>query len=437
MTINNKQTYKTRIPENSNFKRCWWPHPLFSDILQVEYSEDPDIVFLSAPGSHSIGKVNCKTGEILWIVPSIEANGISYHPRAKKVIAADRVNNQLIEYDSETGKAIRSFDKTELGPMGKVWGVHYIANYATSSSFDIYGWRNSSYKFCEDPDLVAIADTTYHIAGVLKLSSGRFKYYFGEYGVAGDDNKHLHSPRDISLWANYGAWIADYSNHRLVHLDLTKNPPEINYKFIFPSPSCVRYTFDSPNADCFSASAVISTEDFYQPLTLILSDFNGTGLEHYTSLIGSMPIASNIVTFNPHNPLLISVNQWSSVFEVAWDKSSEQFRHLRRFSKHYLTHQLIAKSKEWVSPPVIGLLNEKMRIKIYSSKAMDAFIESPEPKFRLLAVPPDFQWKTVEPIRCREDQITCFLMEAPLDVYRIKIKPQSEDTLCSVYVEGY
>jgi len=431
MMSSNKQNYPTRVPLNSGFKRCWWPHPLFNDIFQLEYTEDPDVVFLSAPGSHSVGKIHCKTGEVFWIA-SVEANGISYHPRARRLIAADRVNNRLIEFDADTGKEVRTIDRTNLGSMGHVWGVHYLTNYAFSSEFSIY-----QHRFYDDPDLVAIADAKNHIAGVLRLSTSSFEYSFGEYGVRGSDGNHLDYPRDLSLFAGSCAWVADCGNHRLVHYDLTQKPPRVNYLWLFPSPSSIRYTFNSPNADCMSGNAVVTTEDFYQPLTLILSDFLSTGLEHYTSLIGLIPIATNVAVFNPRDPLLVAVNQWNSVFEIAWDQSAEQFRHLRRFSKHYLANKRIVRSGEWSSPPIVGLINDRMRIKIYSSEAIEASIETPEPKFRLLVVPPDFRWKTEETISCRGDRVTSFLMEAPLDVYRIRIGPTDEDTTCSVYVEGY
>jgi len=415
---------------SSCFNRCWWANEIFGDIFQIEYSEDPDIIFISGRGTKQVGKVNSRTNKVIWTYP-VRASGISYHPGIKRLICAADEEEKLIELDSETGRLIREIKETNLGPIGKVWDICYCSNDSMPKPFSVY---DTHYR--DDPDLVAFADWKNHVAGILRLSKTTFEFCFGEYGKKGDDLRHLNCPRDVAVHGSYPlVWISDWENDRLLYVDTTNNT--VKYIWLCPSPSSVRYMLNSPASTCTAVNAVVSTEFRYQPLTLVLSDFQGEGLRDYTSLIGSIPIATNVATFNPHNPQLISLNQWNSVFEINWVESSNTLRYLRRFSKHCVTNCILADHGEWTSRPIVGLINDRMQIKIYASGNLKAYIESPEPKYRLLAVPPDFKWKTVDMFNCQKRKFSNYVADPPLDVFRVKVRNLGKECSFSLYLEGY
>ena len=78
--------------------------------------------------------------------------------------------------------------------------------------------------------------------------------------------------------------------------------PEATHQWIFPRPTSVSFTYTTPGSGFISANAAVSSEGDYQPLTLVLSDFDEIGISVYTSLLGWVPIASNLLMFNPWAP---------------------------------------------------------------------------------------------------------------------------------------
>ncbi len=288
----------------------------------------------------------------------------------------------------------------------------------------------------DHPNLVLVADREHHVAGLLHLDSGRFHWHFGEYNVPGSDLRHLSAPRDVAWTMPGGAWIADYANHRLLGLSQVAEEPEVTQQWLFPRPTSVSFTYTTPGSSIISANAAVSSEGDYQPLTLVLSDFDEVGLPVYTSLLGWVPIASNQVTFNPWDPGLLQVNQWNSAFEVKWLETAHAWRHMARFAKPYARQQALPTGGEWSSEPIVGLINERMLVKIYADTALHLTLEVPEPALRLLAVPADFRWVPAGELSIPAGAMTLYPLEFPPAVFRLTVHNAAENAQFSLYVEG-
>lgn len=413
-------------------RRAFWPTQDFSDISNFAYTEDPDIVILNGPGTPMVGKLNCRTQKFLWMKPIQFLSSVTYHPKTRRVLGYANPQHALIELDADTGEVVSELKATELGPIGRCQNVRYALSCNIHGAFRVYRTPVE-----EDPDLVLLADGEKHVAGMMRLSTGKFVWRFGEYGVAGSDLCHLHEPRDVAWTMAGGAWIADYQNHRLLNVSNLKKKPGVTHQWIFPRPTSVSFTYNTAGSGFFSANAAVATEGRYQPLTLVLSDFDEVGLDLFTSLLGWAPIASNLTAFNPWNPLLLQVNQWNSAFEIEWMKTPQAWKHMTRFAKPYALRQNIPVGNRWYSEPVVGLINDRMLVKILSTTDVRATIEVPSPALRLLGTPAEFQWTPVTDIPVGGGRITAHCMDFPPAVFRIAVVPEKTDVQLDVHVEGY
>lgn len=409
-------------------RKAFWPTAEFSDICNFSYTEDPDVVIINGPGTPQVGKLNCNTQKFAWKAP-FKFWTTSYNPRTRRVLGYDIRQGILVELDADNGRVVRSVSSTNLGKLGTCASVRYLSPYSIAKSFKVYDASLS-----DDPDLVVVADTENHVAGIISLKASEFVWSFGEYGVAGSDNKHLNCPRDICTTIGNDFWIADSRNHRL--LDVTRTTSNVANHWIFPRPMSVGFSFNTANSHFFSANGAVSTESFYQPLTLVLSDFDKIGLDRYTSIIGWVPIATNRVEFNPLDPSLLQVNQWNSAFEVDYMKAPTDLKFMTRFSKPYATNQKVAQGQSIVSEPVVGLVNDKMLAKIFVSHNATAIIEVPEPALRLLAVPADYSWVPMMESSLKAKMMNQIPFTHVPSVFRIKVLASGGDLQASIYVEG-
>lgn len=419
------------LDETGVVRRAFWPTANFSDISNFAYTEDPDVVILNGPGTPNVGAFRCSTQQFLWIKPLKIMSGVTYNPHTRRVFGYAEPQRALVELDVDTGEVVRELSRTELGPIGRCTNVRYATSGEMHMPFKVY---NTSIE--DDPELVMIADSENHIAGMLRLSTGRFVWRFGEYGVRGSDLRHLSAPRDVTWTLAGGAWIADYENHRLLGLANILGTPEVTHQWIFPRPTSVGFTYNSPAGGFFSANAAVASEGCYQPLTLVLSDFDEVGVHDYTSLLGWVPIASNLAVFNPWDPTLLQVNQWNSAFEVEWMKTPQAWRHMTRFAKHYTQQQSVSAGESWSSEPVVGLLNDRMLLRVFTTAPARLRIEVPEPMLRLLATPANFHWAPAVEVDVPAGRMLLHAIDPPPSVFRASIEATCGDMAVSVYVEG-
>jgi hypothetical protein len=379
-----------------------------------------------------VGKFNCVTEKFQWRKPLAFLSSATYHPRTRRVLGYANAQRALVELDADTGEIVRALQNTELGPIGRCQNVRYAASCDIQGSFRVYRTPIE-----DDPDLVLIADGENHVAGMLRMSTGKFVWRFGEYGKPGSDLRHLNEPRDVVWTLGGGAWIADYQNHRLLNVSNLKEEPRVTHQWLFPRPTSVSFTYSTPGSGFFSANAAVATEGRYQPLTLVLSDFDEAGLEVFTSLLGWAPIASNLTAFNPWDPALLQVNQWNSAFEIEWMKTPRAWRHMARFAKPYALLENIPADRRWSSEPVVGLVNDRMLVKIFATADVRAVIEVPYPALRLLAAPAEFQWVPAAEIAAAGGRMTLYALREPLAVFRITVLANKADAQVTLHVEGY
>ena len=412
-------------------RRAVWPTAEFSDVSNFVYTEDPDVIIVNGPGTPNVGVFNTATRQMLWKKPYRFLSGVTYNPHTRRILGYAIPHCALLELDLATGDLVRSLAKTELGPLGHCTNVHYAGAHCPRTAFQVYTARIEY-----DPNLVLVADSDHHIAGMLHLDSGQFHWRFGEYNVPGNDLRHLAAPRDVAWTMPGGAWIADYANHRLLGLSHVADAPEATHLWLFPRPTSVSFTYTTPGSSFISANAAVASEHNYQPLTLVLSDFDEVGLPVYTSLLGWVPIASNQVTFNPWDPSWLQVNQWNSAFEVNWLETASAWRQMTRFVKPYARQQVLSAGSEWSSEPITGLLNERMLVKIFADTTLHLQLEVPEPAMRLLAVPTDFRWVPAGELTIPAGVMTLYPIEFPPAVFRLTLHGAADDAHFSVYVEG-
>lgn len=414
-------------------RRAFWAREKCSDIGHYAYTEDPDVVILNGPAAPVVGKFNCKTGAYLWRAPIKFVSTVAYHPRARRVLGYAKTENALIELDADTGEVVRELRKTEFGPIGYSPNVRYATPYECNSPFRIYGTQID-----DDPDLIMLADGENHIAGMLNMKTGKYVWHFGEYGKPGDDLAHLNKPHDVVWTLPGGAWIADHKNHRFLNVCNVMTDPQVGSQWIFPRPTSVSFVYNTPSTSFFPAVAAISGGEFgYQPLTLVIAEFDEVCLETATCVLGWMAIGGNQTSFNPRDPGLVQVNQWNSTFEVDWMRASRECHHLARFAKPYIiTHPLKA-HESWSSEPVVGLINRKITAKIFATADCRAVIEVPTPALRLLGARADYRWVPIDEFHVKAGKMALHTQEAPLAVCRITVTADKADTELTVHVEGY
>jgi hypothetical protein len=415
----------------SVIKRAFWPTADFSDVSNFAYTEDPDEVILNGPGTPNVGKLNCRTQAFSWRAP-YRFGQVSYNPHSRRILGYDINSKALLELNGDTGTVLREIRSTNLGPLGYLANPRYATPFAIDTTINVYAC-----VIDEDPDLVCISDQTHHVAGILHLGTREFVASFGEYGVAGRDLNHLSSPRDCTLTLGRNFWIADHENHRYLNIERGDGAMTVANQFVFPRPMTVGFTYDSAGSHFFSANAAIATECWYQPLTLVLSDFDEAGLHCYTSLLGWVPIATNRVEFNPWNPSLLQVNQWNSTFEIDWTAAPRELRHMARFAKPYAKAQTLKAGEAFASEPIIGLINDRMALKAYATVPARAIVEVPEPAHRLCATPAEFTWVACDEFAVPANRMTIHGMDHPPAVFRVSIRTEEADGVISVYGEGY
>lgn len=424
----------TCISSASFVRRAFWATEEFSDILNFSYTDDPDLVVINGPGASRVGLFDCRRGRFRWKKRLMIWSGVTYHPRSRRILGFAKksfdAQGALVELDLATGRVVRELTQTADGPILAAQNPRYLTSYALGKPFSVYGTAID-----DDPDLVLLPDGGRHTAGLLSLRTGRYRWKFGRDGKPGSGLDALHDPRDLVWTLAGGAWIADYANHRLLNLRNVDSKPEVAAQWIFPRPMSVAFTYSTPGSGFFSANAAVSTECFYQPLTLVLSDFDDIGLDRYTSLLGWVPIASNQVAFNPWDPSLLQVNQWNSVFEVDWAEASRGWAAMARFAKPYAVRQPVGPSG-WASEPIVGLPHPRMLLKIHTNKPARAVIEIPQPALRLLAVPADFRWIPADEFALPAGRVTLRPVDPPPAVFRLRIKARQAASV-NVSVEGY
>lgn len=420
------------IASSGVVRRAFWATEGCSDIVNFAYTEDPDVVILNGPATPMVGKYNCATHTYLWRTRIKFHSSVAYHPRSRRVLGYAHPQKALVELDADTGELVRELKATELGPIGQCQNVRYATSYDFRNAFKVYNTHID-----DDPDLIFIADGENHVAGMLHMSTGKFVWRFGEYGKPGSDLTHLNAPRDVVWTFPGGAWIADHLNHRLLNVENVLTEPRVKNQWIFPRPTSVGFAYSTPASGFFAAVAAVAAEFRYQPLTLVLAEFDEVCLETATCLLGWAPIACNQASFNPWNPRLLQVNQWNSAFEIDWMETPTAWKHMARFAKPYCIRQPIPADGHWSSEPVVGLINDRILAKVFATTDCRAVIEVPTPALRLLATPAEFQWVPVAEFPVARGKMALHAQHEPLAVCRITVLADKADAEVTVHVEGY
>jgi hypothetical protein len=412
------------LPKSSFFKYYW------GNIAGTEcdaiYSDSPDIIFLRACEMYNprnaggmvpfISKYDWKNNKFIW-KQYYNAITFTFHPDINRVALFDYDNKVIRELDASTGALIRTISSSNLGSFGLI---------------------NLRYDFWH-PNYVWIADRLRHYVGRLNLDTGTIDFQFGVPDTPGSDLTHLNNPRYIFPDWTYDpprrAVVTDWKNHRILVLDLTTSPPSVmNPMYIVPYPNV--FTIMQNKTGPFNYAYGIGVEGGggeggYQPLTLIFSDFGSIDGEN---LLAHIPMATDVLEFNPFNPFIVLLGQWNSVFEVDWRRPPT---HLRRFSKWFARNLSLTAGSSWQSVPIVGMVHDKFLIKVYSSQPATMFIEVPEPKFKGIQADINFTWKVFGGTALQADKVTPWSTLTPPDVFRIRVVMGSSSGNISVYGEGW
>jgi len=148
---------------------------------------------------------------------------VDYDDGGKRLLVSSRYGAEfgLLILDAETGDVIRRIDK--VGDMDlRGQGVHV-------GRFDP-----------DDPDVIFFTVYLRHVVVKYNLTTGSYRV-FGEWGVSGSDNAHLHRPCGLSVNISVDeVLVADYYNHRVLLLD--KDLANVNGQMLLPQVWSLQHT---------------------------------------------------------------------------------------------------------------------------------------------------------------------------------------------------
>jgi len=380
-----------------------------------------DILFGGAAKGEAditLARVNLKSGVVKWAIRNKTSHGFDYNPETGRILTGYG-SGVLAEVDAGTGDVIRTWDTWEgVGSIGFANGPWYDKTEAG------YAW---------------VTDGGNHVAGRFNLETGELDPYFGEYGTLGADFSHLHEPWSISAHGDHSCvLVADLNNDRLLQVDFTVSPPSADYAFLVSRPTGVRHQYyPNWNPSRLSSVGVVNYGEGVNG-TFVINGFDYNA--RFSQVVGWMPIAGNITTFDLHDPRHMWATSWTSSVRMRWDRPFQP--QAGRFSWHHMrtpdtTYTIGANEAQNFWGVITGLPHEKMFARVASDQDCTGIIQVPNRQGRLCWVEPDYSWVNLASFSVTGGEAEKYVITAPPAVWRLRVEMGATEGTVNVQVQGF
>jgi len=371
----------------------------------------------------TLARVNLENEKVKWSIRNKDSCGFDYNPETDRILTGYG-SGTLAEVDADSGEVIRTWDTWEgVGSIGDVGGPWYDKTEAG------YAWVTDWYE---------------HVAGRFDLETGELDPYFGEYGTAGYDFSHLDQPWSISSHGDHSAVeVADNRNNRVLEVDFTASPPTADYAFKVPQPVGVRHQY-YPNwsPSRLSANGIINTGSSVNNHYVINGlDYNAK----YSQVLGIIPIAANVSTFDLHDPRHVWIPWATSSIRARWDRPFQP--EMGRFAWHAratesTTRTIPANGSYTFGQPgnpgiINGLAFEKMFFRVASDQDCTGVIMVPDRQGRLCWVESGYSWVDLASFSVTGGKAEKYTMTAPPAVFNLRVDMGSTAGTVNVQIQGF